>query len=180
MRSQASIEVRQLILGLSSFLLCVAPAYAKHAKMPLPQQVTTAKTIYIDNRSGIANIGDRAYDELQKWARFQIVDSAEKADLVLLISASQYVSGYSSVSNHNTTGTIDDAGNLNAQTYGHSTSDAIVSGTTYVTVLDPKTGTALWSDARPWGKCVFAVCKSATRGIIKELRYRVDEQEGHK
>jgi hypothetical protein len=46
-----------------------------------------------------------------------------------------------------------------------------VKGTTYVTVLDPKNGTTLWSDAHPWG------FKSATRGLVKELRDRVKDQE---
>jgi len=53
---------------------------------------------------------------------------------------------------------------------GHSR--AVYSGTTYITLLDPKSGSSLWSDSRAWG-----AWKSATRGIIKELRDRVKNQE---
>ena len=57
------------------------------------------------------------------------MDSAEKADVVLLLSAKEYISGYSSGSYHNMTGNVDSNGNVNAQTYGNSTSQAIVSAT---------------------------------------------------
>ena len=75
-----------LTLLLLPVLASTCLAKDKHA--PLPEMVVSAKTIYIDNQSGFANMGDRAYDELGKWGRFQIVDSADKADLVLLLSAS--------------------------------------------------------------------------------------------
>ena len=151
----------------------LAPAYATHEKMPLPQEILLAKTIYIDNQSGHADLGDKAYDELKKWGRYEIVNSPDKADIVLLLSAREYISGYSSSTYHNTTGTVQDNGNINAQSYGSTGSTAVYSGTTYITLLNPKTGTSLWADARAWGRW-----KSATRGLIKELRDRVTEQEG--
>jgi hypothetical protein len=169
------MKVRPLALGIATTVLLVASSYAKHEKMPLPQQVMTAKAIYIDNRSGVADLGDKAYDELRKWGRFQIVDSAEKADVVLLLSAREYISGYSSGSYHNTSGSVDSYGSINAQTYGNGSSHAIVSGTTYITIVDPKGGAPLWSDARAWGRW-----KSATRGLVKELRERMEQQEGRK
>ncbi len=169
------MKVRQLMIRIAMILLLVASSQAKHEKMPLPQPVMTARTIYIDNRSGVADLGDKAYDELRKWGRFQIVDSAEKADVVLLLSAKEYVSGYSTGTYRNTSGSVDSYGNINAQTYGNGSSHAIYSGTTYVTILDPKGGAALWSDARPWGRW-----KSATRGLVKELRERMEKQEGRK
>jgi hypothetical protein len=162
-------------LGLLCLFVALTPVYGKHEKMPLPQQVITAKTIFIDNRSGFASLGDRAYDELKKWGRYQIVDSADKADMVFLLSAKEYVSGYTSSTYGNTNGTVDNNGNINAHTYGSSNSAAVYSGTTYVTLIDPKTGNALWSDARAWGRF-----KSATRGLVKELRDRIKDQEEKK
>ena len=167
------LKMRPLALGVATTFLLVTSSYAKHEKMPLPQQVMTAKTLYIDNRSGVADLGDKAYDELRKWGRFQIVNSAEKADIVFLLSAKEYISGYSSGSYHNTSGSVDSNGNVTAQTYGNGSSHAIVSGTTYITIVDPKAGAPLWSDARAWGRW-----KSATRGLVKELRERIDQQEG--
>src|SRR5258707_10992535 len=98
---------RQRTFLLMAALLFGASTYAKHDKLPLPQQVMTARTVYIDNQSGFANLGDNAYDELKKWARFQIVDSPDKADLVLLLSAKEYISGYRTNTYHNTTGSVD-------------------------------------------------------------------------
>jgi hypothetical protein len=189
-----SMRLRQSVLVATTALVLVASGYAKHEKLPIPQQIMTAKTVYIDNRSGYADLGDRAYDEIKKWGRYQVVDSPEKADLVFLFSAKEYIGGYATNSYHNTTGTVNYAGttnsqtygsntygttngsgSVNAQTYGSSTSRAIVEGTTYVTVLDPKNGTALWSDAHAWGRF-----KSATRGLVKELRDRVKNQEDGK
>jgi hypothetical protein len=50
------MKTRSLAFGIATTLLLLASSYAKHEKMPLPQQVMTAKTIYIDNRSGIADL----------------------------------------------------------------------------------------------------------------------------
>lgn len=77
-----TMRVRPLAFAIATTVLVVRSSYAKREKMPLPSQVMTAKTIYIDNSSGLADLGDKAYDELRKWGRFQIVDSVEKADVV--------------------------------------------------------------------------------------------------
>jgi hypothetical protein len=169
------MKIRSLLILLSLLFAALAPAYGKHEKMPLPQQVLAAKTVYIDNQSGFATLGDKAYDEIRKWGRYQIVDSPDKADMVLLLSAKEYISGYSSSSYHNTTGTVDDNGNVNAHSYGSGESSAVYSGTTFITLVDPKNGSSLWADSRAWGRW-----KSATRGLVKELRDRINEQEGKK
>jgi hypothetical protein len=158
-------------LALCVFMFAL-PLFAKHEKMPLPPQVMNAKTVYLDNQSGIADLGDKAYDEMKKWGRYQIVDSADKADIVLLLSAKEYVGGYTSSTYHNTTGNVDNYGNVNAHTYGSGSSRAMVTGTTFITLVDTKTGASLWADAKPWGKW-----KSATRGLVKALRDRVQDQE---
>src|SRR5260370_2387176 len=82
------------IAVLFAFVVCLsAHANTKHA--PLPEQVLKAKTVYVDNQSGLASLGDKAYDELSKWGRFKIVMSAKDADFGLLISAHAYVTGSS-------------------------------------------------------------------------------------
>ena len=80
-----TMRVRPLAFAIAATVLVVRSSYAKREKMPLPSKVMTvmtAKTIYIDNSSGLADLGDKAYDELRKWGRFQIVDSVEKASVV--------------------------------------------------------------------------------------------------
>ncbi len=41
--------------------------FARGKHLPLPPQVAAAKTGHIDNQSGLAKIGDRAYERLTKW-----------------------------------------------------------------------------------------------------------------
>ena len=61
------------------------PAAAKVGHAPLPQEIRTAKSVYLDNESGIGIVLDYAYHELQKWNHFQIVDAPEKADLIFVL-----------------------------------------------------------------------------------------------
>jgi hypothetical protein len=153
----------------------------KHA--PLPEQILQAKTVYIDNQSGLAYIGDRAYDEVSKWGRFKIVNSAKEADVVFLLTAHEYVAGYrtNTTGTSNTTGTVDDSGNvrLNGDNDSTSQTSAQTGGVTFMTVLEPKTGNSLWSDRKTWGSGIMglAFARSATRSLVKELRERVEEQE---
>ena len=64
----------------ASLLAFNTTAFAKDKKhLPLPSQVTDAKTVYIDNQSGIAAMGDKAYQQLEKWGRFQVVQDRKKA-----------------------------------------------------------------------------------------------------
>jgi hypothetical protein len=102
---------RFLIIINLNFITCIAGlAGTKHA--PLPEQILEAKTVYIDNRSGLAYIGDRAFDEMSKWGRFKIIKSAKDADVVILFSAKEYVRGYRTTSTGTSQGTVDDSGDV--------------------------------------------------------------------
>jgi hypothetical protein len=90
---------RAAIMGKSTaFVLALAmstAAFAKgHKHTPLPAKVLSAKTVYLENKTGYEKFSDRAYDELEKWGRFRVVDSVKDADLVFLLSASVYHGGY--------------------------------------------------------------------------------------
>lgn len=62
-------------------------AYAKKVQqMPLPSQVYTAKTIGIVNMANQQKFADTAFDTLNKWGRFQVVQNADDADIKLVIS----------------------------------------------------------------------------------------------
>lgn len=159
-------------------LFCLLPSVVlgKTNHAPLPDQILQAKTVYIDNRSGVADINDKAYDELTKWGRFKILPAAKDADLVLLISASAYTAGYKTRS----TGT-DDGDSIDLE----SRTTAEVGQTTYLTVIDPRTGNALWADQRSNGgggglltSLLAARAANGVQGLVKELRDRIDEQTG--
>jgi hypothetical protein len=164
------------------------PAPAKEARpskyAPLPEAIFEGRTVFLDNQSGHSSIADRAYDELRKWGRFKVVTSPRNADLVFLLSAREYLQGYV------TTGSVRATATTQYEGYGRSSTDisgqtqssteAVVSGRTFLTVIDPKDGVGLWSDSMQWGRPVaflpFSAWRSATRGLIKSLRDRMEAQ----
>ena len=100
-----------------------------------------------------------------------MADSPDKADLVLLLSASAYNGGYVTSGSHTTYGSVNDSGNVNLYGSSTSTSRQVTVRYSHITLIDPKNGIALWSDQKRWG------WHSATRGLVKELRERIEEQE---
>jgi hypothetical protein len=163
---------------------------AKDKHLPLPPQIVAAKTVYIDNQSGITKLGDRCYTEIQKWGRFQVVQDRKQADLILLLSAREYVRGYVT-SGGGTTGTINSSGSVYTTSSGDQTTGTVNSsgtinttssptytqpvtvGYTYLTVIDPQTGDNLWSDSKRWGN-LYTGFHSATKGLVDELVKRMD------
>jgi len=57
----------------------------------LPAAVFAAKTIYIDNQTTDASLQNAAYMALTKWGHFQVVESPQKADVILRLTGSSYV-----------------------------------------------------------------------------------------
>jgi hypothetical protein len=145
---------------LVSFLGCSIVCAAKEHHAPLPAKLLAAKTIYIENH-GPAKIADRAYDELQKWGRWKIVDSTGAADIVLQLSGErgEATSGQTSSYDYKT------------NTWHHGTVTEASSGHTHISIIDPKAGETLYSDTRSAGY------KSATRKMLQDLRNRIEEQE---
>jgi hypothetical protein len=153
----------------------------------------TAKTVYIDNQSGEAKIGDRCYTQLEKWGRFKIVRERKDADLILLLSAHEYTRGYVT-SGGNSTSTVNTTGSIDATTVGNQTTgtmnttgsvttttsprytNPVTVGYTYLTVVDPKTGESLWNDSKKWGN-LFTGFHSATKGLIDDLMERINEND---
>ena len=141
--------------------------------MPLPASVFTAKKVFIDNQTGMAKLGDRAYEELTKWGRFQIVADRKEADLIFLLTAKEHDGGYITTGGGQT-GTVDSSGNINTTSNPTYTTNVTV-GYTYLTVFDAKSGDNLWSDSKKWGN-LYTGFHSATKGLIDELKKRMDEQ----
>jgi len=81
---KASVAKFFLTLLFCSSLLAFA---AKSENAPLAGEIQAAKTVYLVNESGMAIVADYAYRELKKWNRFEVVDSPEKADLILVFTA---------------------------------------------------------------------------------------------
>ncbi len=134
---------------------------------PLPEKVFSAKTIYIQNDSGYAATANKAYTQLQAWGKFQVVNTKEKADLVLVLTvSSEQVEGASSSSIN--------LYNYKTGAWTQGTASAPTTETRHYTqmrLIDPINGNIVWVDQKVWwGK------KSATMELIKALQGRMDEQ----
>jgi hypothetical protein len=145
------------------FLIASLPPISAKDKdhLPLPAQVMSAKTVYIENRSGQAAIGDRAYQEIKNWGRFQMVQERDQADLILLLTAREEVRGGQQ------NGRVDEDGNI------HTSTSPDVWRYSGLTALDPRTGNTLWTESR----VASILRKSAIKRAIDELRKRIEEQE---
>jgi hypothetical protein len=118
------------------------PVAAKDKRPSLPRMVVNAKTINVVNRTTSAELQNTTLTELAKWGRFQVVDSPEKADIVLQLSNGNYVKfvpgGENSAAAAPKAGKQDWVG----------ADEAVPPGSTRVSVIDPKSGSSVWSDVR--------------------------------
>jgi len=133
----------RVLLGIGFLVLfgCVLTrAHEKRAS--LPSQVVSAKTVFVDNQTTSAELLNTAYTELSKWGRLQVVDSAQKADIVLRLSNGNFVKFVPGSEN---------AAAADPQVAKQNfvgADEAVPPGSTRVSVIDPKTGNSLWSDIR--------------------------------
>jgi hypothetical protein len=81
------MKARKLLLVPVVAVLCAGmlgvAARGAQKHLPMPPKVMDSKTIFIDNRSGNAAVGDYAYQELAKWGRYKILPAIDEAELVL-------------------------------------------------------------------------------------------------
>ena len=98
----------------------------------LPQAVVNAHTIYVQNSTGFAELEYTTILELNKWGRFDLAGSAEKADLILRLDGSTRVRVVPDGQLPGTGQFADDAG--------------VPSGYTRIALVDPKSDQMLWSD----------------------------------
>src|SRR5713226_10235517 len=137
----------------------------------LAPRIVSAKSVYFDDQSGVAAVGDKTLHQLKRWGRFQVVQDRKRADLIILLSAQQYNGGYLIVSGGQT-GTIQD---------GHIEMDRVpkynkpvTARYAYLTVIDPTTGESLWSDSHPWGGLLTGF-NSAGERLINRLKKEIEK-----
>ncbi len=133
---------------------------------PLPAKVLSAKTIYIQNESGYAEMAAKAYPSLKAWGRYQLVDAKEKADLILLLKVgNERMETHEAVSIYNP---------MTGWSHGtdRTPSSIPVWSFSQMRLIDPATGDTVWADQRAWSGRY-----SATEELIKGLRQRIEEQE---
>ena len=151
---------RALLLSAFFILLSGFLVGAKGQKRALATQLFTAKSVYFDNETGFAAVGDDAVRELQKWGRFQVVRRRDDAELVFVLSSEVY---YPDVSRPVYNGDFEpDLFRL-----PHKPAYA------YLTVVDTASGKMLWSSVHAWGGLLTGF-NSAGRRLINRLRKQVE------
>ena len=160
MKILAPILIAAILLVFASAL----PIQANDKHPSLPTSVQNAKTIYVDNQTTSAELQNTAYTELSKWGRFQVVDTPQKADIVLRLSNGNYVKFVLGGENP---GTYDPkAGKQDWM----GADEAVPPGSTRISLIDPKSGNSLWSDIRKTDSP-----KAATR-MLDGLRTALDQK----
>lgn len=136
------------------------PCLAKNPHAPLRPQILAAKTVYVENH-GSARLKDKAYDELRKWGRWEIVEDRSKADLVIALSSED---GQSSTGRTQTYDPNMKTGDMKTGGWKYGTVTSTTPGSVHLELLDIKSGESLYADTR-----------STAHGIIKELQKRMEE-----
>jgi hypothetical protein len=131
MQRDAHAAQAKFLLGL---VLCLSPAQAGAVPKNLPDAVTRAHIIFLENETDFTELHYTAVLELTKWGRFDLVDSREEADLVMWLDGGNHVRSLPPGQFPSTTG-------VNALT-----DSEIPAGHTRIALLDPKTNAILWSD----------------------------------
>jgi hypothetical protein len=121
-----------LLLGLG---FCAFALRMAAAPPTLPQAVAEAHSIFIENETVYPELQYEAVLELNKWGHFQLTDRP-RADLVMLLSSGTHVQAVPDGQGPRTVG-------LNA-----FVEESVPPGHTRIALIDPKTGTTLWSDLR--------------------------------
>ncbi len=138
-------------------------------KMPLPSLFFQARTIAIVNDTDESYIPNRASDELKKWGRYQIVENADDADLVLVLALREDLVGLERNASTNSYTTVyGNAGSDQQPSTGRVTTQK----STTVAFFDGRTRRKVWSETRVGG----STFGSAAVAIIKDLSKRIEKE----
>jgi len=115
-------------------VFCLMAFETSALSKPLPDAVVHAHTIFLDNETGFNELQYSTIFELNKWGRFDLAESREKADLVMRLDSGNHVRAVPEGQYPSTGGAtaVDES--------------EIPRGHTRISLLDPKTNAVLWSD----------------------------------
>lgn len=113
--------------------LCLLALLANAVPQALPAAVTHAHTVFLENETGFNELQYTVILELSKWGRFDLMDTPEKAELIMRLDNGNHVR-------------VVPAGSFPA-TSGSAYADSnIPKGYTRISLIDPKSNSVLWSD----------------------------------
>jgi hypothetical protein len=121
-------------VGIFSLMIVfwLAPMAAEAMPADLPQALLRAHTVYIENETGFTDLAYVAVWELNKWGRYELAESREKADLIMRLDSSAHVRQLPD-------------GQVPSFGENASTESAVPMGYTRIALMDPKTNQVLWS-----------------------------------
>jgi hypothetical protein len=99
--------------------------------------------VYIDNQTTDGGLRNNAYLGFAKWGHLEVVDSPEKADVVLVLTGSSYVKAEASSERPMAGSPAAPGASTTSLPNGY---EAAPDGFTRLTLLDGKSHTAVWSD----------------------------------
>ncbi len=146
----------RFLLGMAVGLMALQAAAVPKA---LPDAVVRAHSVFLINETGFNELGYSTVFELNKWGRFDLADSPEKADLILRLDCGNHVRA------------VPDGQFPSSAGLGAGDSE-IPKGHTRISLVDPKTNTVLWSDTH---KTDGAKVKNG--GLLDGLRDAFDSYE---
>jgi hypothetical protein len=120
----------------------------------LPAQIRQARSVAIVCDAcprGMAKARKAALEQMLDWNHYKLESDPQKADLVFLFSANPYLGDY--------------------VTRDGPDKRPVVVDTTYMNVIDPRTGANLWGDYRQDGAWLVA---SATQDLILAFREQLE------
>jgi hypothetical protein len=150
--------------------LVIPPAVYSQKRLAKSPKISSAKTVYFDDQTGVDAMGAAARAQLKKWGRFQVVQDKKLADLVFLLSADPYKGGHIIFASGQT-GTMDSSGHVQEDRVPDYNRQAPVRDA-YLTVIDPQTGESLWSGSHVWGGLLTGRNTAGER-LVKTLERQV-------
>jgi hypothetical protein len=146
-------------------ILSIGVLQANDKRAGVPSKILSARTIFIDNQTPDAELQLIAVMGLSKWGRYDIVDSPQKADIVLRLIGSTFVK-YVPVEQM--------PAKYDPQPVTNTTADGeelAPAGYTRIQVVEPKSGGLLWEEIRKTGNI-----QEKSR-LVEGLHDAVDQQE---
>jgi hypothetical protein len=153
------------VFFLALMFLSVAVSQANEKRGAVPAKVFSAKTVYVDNQTADAELQHDAYMALGKWGRYEIVDAPQKADVVLRLAGSsvvKFVPGGDPSATYNPKPVSEKSA---------AGEELAPPGCTRLTLIDPKSGTPLWSEVRKTSN------PQEKSKLLEGLHEVVDQQE---
>jgi hypothetical protein len=154
MRKRAGFLALLFIVAVGFFF----PVRAQNSRY-LPSRLLTAKLVYFEDETGFPAVGGDAVRELEKWGRFQVVQSRDQAELVFVLSSQDESRSIATPDRR--------FGPDLSFHFRYRPANA------YLTVDDAITGERLWSGRHLWGGLLTGF-NSAGRRLVHRLRKQID------